>query len=474
MRQMSSPTLTAVAIALALLGTESLHGKAAAPRGLGQSEGTARFEIAQSDLLIDDRLPIVVSGLPPNATVTIRLRGGAKDEWTSNATFVADAGGKIDLARVAPVRGVYKDADPMGLFWSVERSTTGRPNPSDAAEEDDGPATPDSWTLGAEINGTTIARANLRRRAVSSDVRVTPIQTNGIIGTFYEPPGQGRHPAVLVLGGSNGGIPPAGGPAGGLASRGYAVLALAYFGVKGLPSTLSNIPIEYFGNALDWLASQPSVDPDRIGVLGSSRGAELALLLGVTFQHLRTVVAYMPSNVVWGGCCDASTVYAWTVHGRPVASMPRPGRRTLLDAQRAEIPVERIHGGVLLISGRDDGVWPSAEMASKIVARLRQNDFKFPFESLVYEHTGHGITRPYTTTMELNSRRHPLSGRVVHMGGTPSGTAKAREESWPHVLEFIDRNVKGAPTSSFAHAGVEDLSRLLTPFTASRSTFGER
>lgn len=266
----------------------------------------------------------------------------------------------------------------------------------------------------------------MKRRAVAAGVRVTPVRDEGLVGAFYEPAGGGRHPTIIVLGGSGGGVPPPAGHAGGLASRGFSVLALAYFGAPGLPRALSEIPLEYFGTALRWLGRQPSVDPARMGVLGGSRGGELALLLGTVYPEIRLVVAYMPSNAVWRGCCDSTTQVAWTLEGRPVAAMPPPAFRDPRAAQRAEIPVERIHGAVLLVSGRDDGVWPSAEMAEKVMARLKHNGFTNPYVSLSYDHAGHGITRPYASTMELNSRRHPLTGRIVQMGGTPAGTARTR------------------------------------------------
>ncbi|PWT80666.1 MAG: hypothetical protein C5B57_11865, partial [Blastocatellia bacterium] len=264
-----------------------------------------------------------------------------------------------------------------------------------------------------------------------------------LVGMLYEPADDARHPALIVLGGSGGGLPPPASVPGGLVSRGYVVLSLAYFGVPGLPRTLSNIPLEYFGTAIQWLSAQPTVDPMRLGVVGASRGAELALLLGVTYPVLHAVVAYMPSDVIWPGCCDPTTMVAWTINGRPLATTPI-GMRQGRGGARAEIPVERIQGAVLLISGRDDGVWPSSEMAERIVSRLRRNAFKFPYLSLVYDHAGHGITRPYSSTMELNSRRHPLSGRLVHMGGTPAGTAKASADSWRQMLEFVDQHLRHA------------------------------
>jgi len=398
------------------------------------------IELPHDDVLVDESIPIVVSGLEPKAVVTVRARSGPEENpWMSSAAFTADAAGRVDLTRMAPDAGSYKDVDPMGLFWSASRVG------SDGADSfDDGRilVTAELWTLTAETGGSVVASARIRRRAVAPGVRVFPVRDSGLVGSFYEPAGPGRHPAFLVLGGSGGGIPPPLGPAGGLASRGYAVLSLAYFRAPGLPSTLSNIPLEYFAAALKWMSAHPSVDPSRVGVIGLSRGAELALLLGTILPGFRAVVAYMPSNVIVRGCCDAGTPVAWTLGGRAVASAPSAPTRRSGMSDRPEIPVERINGAVLLISGRDDEVWPSTAMADAIMSRLRRHRFAHPFEHLAYDHAGHGIGRPFTSTMDLNSRRHPLTGRLMRMGGTPSGTARARAESWRRMLAFVDEHLR--------------------------------
>ena len=406
---------------------------------------TVVIELPQNDVLVDESIPVVVSGLKPKSVVTLHARGGANDNpWTSSAAFTADAAGRVDLARMAPDAGRYKEVDPMGLFWSASRVSA-----DEAGLSDDGrtAVTAESWTLTAEIGGAVVATATIRRRGVAPGVRVTPVRDNGLVGSFYEPARPGRHPAFLVLGGSGGGVPPPLGPAGGLASHGYAVLALAYFGAPGLPRTLSNIPLEYFATALQWMSAQPSVDPSHVGVLGLSRGAELALLLGTIHPDFHAVVAYMPSNVIVRGCCDAGTPVAWTLGGRAIAPAPFVPMRRSMTMDRPEIPVERIHGAVMLISGRDDEVWPSTEMADDIMARLRQHRFAHPFMHLAYDHAGHGIGRPFTSTMELNSRRHPLTGRIVRMGGTPSGTARARADSWRRMLAFVDEHLRDSANS---------------------------
>src|SRR5206468_2415586 len=107
-----------------------------------------------------------------------------------------------------------------------------------------------------------------------------------------------------------------------------------------------------------------------VGVAGSSRGGELALLLGATFPFIRAVVAWAPSALVYGSVRRRGRGEdpAWTHHGRPVpwfqpsqppaeppAGAPPPGGTPLTPmflrgledttaVDRARIPVERIKG----------------------------------------------------------------------------------------------------------------------------------
>jgi dienelactone hydrolase len=247
------------------------------------------------------------------------------------------------------------------------------------------------------------------------------------------------------------------------------VLALGYYATEGLPGRLVNIPLEYVGTALQWLAEQPSVDSTRIGVVGQSRGAELALLIGAQYPIVRAVVGYVPSHVAWPGTLvDSTRAPAWSFGGRPVpgmyghesdaavaryagcpqaptcrAPLTRHQFLALLDdtaaVARAEIPVERINGPLFLVSGEEDGLWPSTPMAERIVARLRQHGFRYRVENVAYSGAGHAIGRPYVPIPDVAiPRPHPITGRLVTAGGTPAGTALASEDSWRRVLTFLD------------------------------------
>ena len=270
---------------------------AALTLALGQQ--TARFEITPSTALIDEPFRIALTGVPPGRDVTINVDGN-NGLWQSTATFKSNVQGNLDIA------------DPMRLIWSATGQRPATPMAT--------PAQP--WTFTAAIDGKVVATQTIMRRAFAQGVRIVPVRERGLVAMAYSPAQSGRHPAIIVLPGSQGGLPGPAGHAGGLASRGYFVLALAYFNAEGLPALLQNVPLEYFATAVEWLKAQPLVDPEHIGVLGTSRGGELALLLGATYpSSFQAVVANVPSSVVWPGLSDDSPAPAWTLGGKPVAAM---------------------------------------------------------------------------------------------------------------------------------------------------------
>jgi dienelactone hydrolase len=273
----------------------------------------------------------------------------------------------------------------------------------------------------------------------------------GLVGELHLPGGKGRAPALLVLGGSEGGHASAFHYAQVLARRGFAGLGLAYFGDPGVPATLENVPLEYFTRAVDWLAAQPGVDPKRIGVFGGSKGAEAALLIAARDPRIKAVVAGAPSSVAWQGVNMSNPISpgpSWTEGGKPRpfaaydGSVPFRGvldmyQRSLAKAPpKAAIAVERINGPVLLVSGRDDRLWPSTAMADAMMARLDQAKFRFRHTHLAYDHAGHAcFGEPPAPGVEIPPR-------IVQLGGTIEGNVAARADSWPKVLAFLDETLK--------------------------------
>jgi dienelactone hydrolase len=283
-----------------------------------------------------------------------------------------------------------------------------------------------------------VASAQLEQKALAEGVHQIKLQGQ-LHGVLFLPGTSGRHPGVLVLGGSEGGVPRQ--KAAWLASHGFAALALAYFRHEDLPPDLSGIPLEYFGQALSWMMQRPEILPDRIAVVGTSRGGELALQLGSMYPQIAAVVAYVPANVRYAACCGRSArfPYAWTWQGRPLAyyvphnnDFPNP-----VTSMEAAIPVEQTHGPVLLISGQDDDVWSSSLMANATVARLKSGHFPYAVEHLDYPHAGHWAGRPEIVPAWHGTVKQPGSGRATKLGGSPRGDAESSLDAIPKVLEFL-------------------------------------
>lgn len=434
------------------------------------------FSIDALDGLIDEPRQIVVSGLVPDELVAVSARTERAHgvAWMSQATFMADADGVVDLARDAPVGGDYAEVAAMGLIWSQQ------PVDSTSAELfADDIMQPMATTLTAETAGGVRAEARLFQAFAAPGVERCEIRDDGLVGTLFTPAGPGPHPVVVVLNGSGGGINEP--RAALLASRGYQAFALGYFKAPGLSPFITETPLEYLEAGLRWARRELQPKDGFVAVSGQSRGGELALLLGATFPELvSAVIAFVPGAVVHGaqGAGDPARGgwqgTTWTrggvplphlwqdnaaVHWHPWAGEAPPSRHHsvffegLKDtklAARARIPVENIAGPVLLISGRDDRAWPSSLYSRMVASALRKHDHRHLVRHLDFDDAGHAINLPIVPSTQI-SRLHPVSKVPYTNGGTPSGNSRADTGSWRGMLAFLDE-ITGAATHQNAHA----------------------
>ena len=244
------------------------------------------------------------------------------------------------------------------------------------------------------------------------------VNENGLVADFFTNASVRPSKAIIMLGGSEGGkswsrIKR---PIALLTQRGYSILSLAYFKSEGLPSSLEEIPLEYFVKAFDWLSIQPGIVPDEYTILGGSKGAEAALLLGSRYPQVKAAIAFSPSSVIWQGIpanrfeIGKNVKSSWSYKGESLPFLPYPSsikkwdiillrlRKMHEDALRntarasdATIPAERIRGAILLISGERDRLWPATYMSEQIIDRLKAKKFDNYFEHLVFSSGHNGI-----------------------------------------------------------------------------------
>lgn len=222
------------------------------------------------------------------------------------------------------------------------------------------------------------------------------------------------------------------------------VLSPRWFGDVGQPPGICEVPLETFTPALDHLAGLS----DHLVVLGTSKGAEAALLLAARDPRIRTVVALSPTSVVWesvGGTDGPRS--SWTSAGTPLPFVPYhptwtaaaepPAFRSLYERSlaafpervaAATIPVERIQGRVLLSAGADDQVWPSERFAADIVARRAAHGL--PTTCLGSETAGHRVVFP--------GEPDPSGGMAMARGGSADADAELGARVWAEVSLVLE------------------------------------
>ncbi|MCP2098068.1 BAAT / Acyl-CoA thioester hydrolase C terminal [Actinosynnema pretiosum] len=263
---------------------------------------------------------------------------------------------------------------------------------------------------------------------------------------------------MIVLGGSEGGLHEL--DAALLAGHGFAALALPYFGAPGVPENLVDVPLEHVGAAVDALAERFG---GPVGLVGGSRGGELALLAASVFPAVRAVVSVAGSGVVTQ-CIGAGKrllevleldAASWTWQGQPVPYLPysvSSGMRAaivngepvvLAEAfdlgdgfpEDVEIPVERIAGPVLLVSGDQDASWPSAALSEVAHRRLEANAHPHAHEHVVHPGAGHLLAGPPNRPQPDNAVDGP--GVRFEMGGDRAVTARAKADTWNRTVAFL-------------------------------------
>ena len=426
-----------------------------------------RLEIEPMSRLADEAPSVrVINGSPASeVTLTVAVTDAKDHLWESRNVFKTDENGIVHTSRDSPVLGSYASIDPAGPIWSMRFASEDVAPSMFAAPWDQL-----EFTFTADDGGQT-ATAGAVCRWSGPGVTRSEIQGNGFVGILFEPSGNGPHPALALIPGTNGARPmePT---AALLASRGYAAMIVGFMGFEGQPKALCEMPLENIAAGIRRLSAHPSVDGERVGVLCASVGTEgaLATLSGIEGLGVRAVVAIAPSSVIWQALGEGRPPKksSWTLGGEPLPWVPMRGERLVPEliknallkglsrhprpsalhlrsaysaglhdrtaVEKAEIRVERIEAPILFVSGNDDQMWPAAEM----VAALRRRRARGKGSSdrhLSLADAGHVIRPPFTSTTVTWTED-------LYSGGTPEGNATASVEAWTETLRFLDGHLR--------------------------------
>jgi pimeloyl-ACP methyl ester carboxylesterase len=214
-----------------------------------------------------------------------------------------------------------------------------------------------------------------------------------------------NQPLIVAFGGSEGGMIYAQESTQAFRNKaltlGYAILSIGYFGIENTPSGIDRISLDAIYNSIQNYRNHPQINGDRVIIVGSSRGGELVLNLASRYKDLDAVIAIVPSNVSLPNQFGGFQRSSWTFNGEEIPYLkPSPdalkkyregnfydGMAYILDnvtvIEAATIPVEKIECPILIISAKNDEVWPSTKMSGMIIQRLKNNNFNHYYEHIV-------------------------------------------------------------------------------------------
>ncbi|XP_069806675.1 acyl-coenzyme A thioesterase 5-like isoform X2 [Dendropsophus ebraccatus] len=253
------------------------------------------MRVSPGRCLYDRPLQLRVVGLSPGQPVTLRtaLTDEAGELFTSVALYRADGGGELELSRSPALEGgSYTGVEPEGPLWSLEPRT---PHKRLIKKDVQSP-----FQLRFSLHqahrppGALLAAAAQERSFMGEGVTREPVREGRVRGSLFLPPGPGPFPAIIDLYGTGGGLMEY--RASLLASHGFLTMALAYFGYEDLPDSLGGLFLDYFREALEFLRCHPKVKKERIGVIGISKGADLAVSMAAFLPGITAVVSISGCN----------------------------------------------------------------------------------------------------------------------------------------------------------------------------------
>jgi dienelactone hydrolase len=394
-------------------------------------------------------LAIRVTGLTPASEIQVVAERPQPYGWNrlyrSRATFRADDEGTVDLSVDAPVSGSWTVADPNGLFWSMRNT---------------GDEIPAGWARNEvrirvlDEADAVLARDVLHWRASLEELVETPLGEDFPGAFVLRKPGDEPRPAIIILGGSEGGDMTARMAAPLWAERGYLAVGYPYHSPSWpsgtpefpeLPEDFAKLPLDKLVDVRDAVRELEGVVENRIGLIGTSKGAEFVLAAASRIDGFSAVAAIVPSDVIWEGWGAGHTQgetpgFSW--RGEPLPFVPYVdiARGLGRDAQvplsvphaegrdayperveAARIRVEDIDEPVFLLGGGRDRTWPSGEMAIRIAADRTAAGLET--ETLVFATGGHGLGGP----PQLPTR---------------TASVPARTAGWRALNAFFERTLK--------------------------------
>ena len=411
--------------------------------------------------LCDEKITICIAELPPFGKV--KIEASMRFPWANSvlfesfAFFTANADGIVDLAKQKPDSGSYDFVDSMGLIVSMKPQKAKEFNKVGQNISVDNSLFID-FVVQCEQD---ISKVKLERLFMAKEVKCQKT-SDGFVGELFYTENTSNK-TIVWLGGSGSNLAINSPIAALLASHGFNVLSLPYFGEKGLPAKLSEIPLEYFDHVFDWLKKSAITSGKDVYLLGMSKGAELSLILASRYPFIKKMVLWAPHAYCFQGLAFKN-VSSWTSGAKPLPYIRIKNRWILSDAiiciiknqsfgfmhtykkalnvannkDAARIKVENAKTDLLILTNPQNNIWNSYDGCTLIMETLRSTNYRHKYDMVVYENAGETFYAPYI--IPYGDAKIKIAPRLTFsLGGTLEGNAHLQADSWEKTIAFFNQ-----------------------------------
>eukprot|EP00698_Gefionella_okellyi_P007057 TRINITY_DN1719_c0_g1_i4.p2 TRINITY_DN1719_c0_g1~~TRINITY_DN1719_c0_g1_i4.p2 ORF type:complete len:437 (-),score=60.52 TRINITY_DN1719_c0_g1_i4:2011-3321(-) len=412
-----------------------------------------KLTVEPRSAMMDVPVVIRVVGVPPGQTVVLESFLDIEGKrFEAQARFLASEDGTIDTRSSAALPGSsYCGVYQMGLFFAMvagPNEKTGVRYFKRVVSE------PDIVHFRASCAGH-VSEASVERVFLHPSVtRIEVAQENGVKGTLFLPPGSTPCAGVLDMFGTAGGLIES--RAAMLAAKGFAAFALAYLEHPGCAQRIDDIQFECFEKAIEFMATHPRIDPNRIGIAAICFGALMATLCSIHIPRVRAVVGIGGFHVMPNPSIERlgkrlpslAAEMAWDCAGRDgsfslLHMWDNSVNVDLPAVQAASFPIEKGNAALLLISGEADRAWPVPQAHEILMDRLRRAHYSKTFRHLMFPGAGHLLEIPYTPSCLM--AYHGTFRTLIDWGGEVHAHQFAREQMWYEMVSFLRRELCDDP-----------------------------
>lgn len=241
---------------------------------------------------------------------------------------------------------------------------------------------------------------------------------NGFVGHLAEPD-IGSDSAVIVIMGGEKSLLPAIKYAERFADYGITGLAVSLYGAKGLPANISQIPLDMFIPAVNYLKNEKKIK--HISVYGQSMGSIFAVLVAQYIGEIENLIIVSPTHVPFEGvmednknmtgksiatfkgqdipfvptdftCAKATRYYRHPAAKCRVTGMWVAYYNAYQDkkAEKAAwLHLEKTNARILMIAGDEDEAWPAEYSVNALKLYLDKKLYEKDVKVIIYQHGSH-------------------------------------------------------------------------------------